>query len=149
MVSPVRVRVPPLPAFSGSFLFKPQIGSFSEADFGSYSSLFWSFRGDVAVRVAVKTAVTGELLGLSQVRNEVGAGEHLAILVRSGLRRVLNRISIHRSKNSPRSMRPHRRTNSTSLVTTTYTVSRYTPILITSTCTTGEPENSCQEPPSG
>ena len=61
MVSPVRVRVPPLPAFSGFFLFKPQVHNFSVTEFGSYSSLFWSFPGSVAVRVAVNTFVTGQL----------------------------------------------------------------------------------------
>ena len=54
MVSPVRVRVPPLPAFSGFFLFKPQMRNYSYAKFGFYSSLFWFFPGDVAVRAAVR-----------------------------------------------------------------------------------------------
>jgi hypothetical protein len=60
MVSPVRIRVPPLPALSGIFLFKQQMGSFSNTELGSYSSLFRSFLDRVAVRVAVKTAVTGQ-----------------------------------------------------------------------------------------
>jgi hypothetical protein len=49
MVSPVRVRVPPLPALSGLFLFKLQICDISRDAFGSYSGLFQSFPGEVVL----------------------------------------------------------------------------------------------------
>jgi hypothetical protein len=55
MVSPVRVRVPPLPIFSGFFLFKLQTHGFLYVAFGFYSGLSRSFPGGVAVRVPVKT----------------------------------------------------------------------------------------------
>jgi hypothetical protein len=55
MVSPVRVRVPPLPALSGLFLFRPQMRNFLCATFGFYSGLFRSFPDGVAVKVAVNS----------------------------------------------------------------------------------------------
>jgi hypothetical protein len=54
MVSPVRVRVPPLPALAGFFLFKLQTRGFSYVTSVHYSGLFRSFPDNVAVRVAVK-----------------------------------------------------------------------------------------------
>jgi hypothetical protein len=52
MVSPVRVRVPPLPVLSGFFLFKLQICGFPRAAFGSYFGQFRSFPGEVAVKLS-------------------------------------------------------------------------------------------------
>jgi hypothetical protein len=51
MVSPVRIRVPPLPVFSGFSLFKPSIQLSSGTRLSLYFSLFRAFAGSVAVRV--------------------------------------------------------------------------------------------------
>jgi hypothetical protein len=64
---------PATSGLSGISLFKPQKRNYSDAEFGFCSSLFWSFPGDVAVRVTVNTFVTGQLLGCYGFRRLLGS----------------------------------------------------------------------------